>query len=403
MKLLQDLKSTNSSIDKKVRLTGISYNEFRTFIYAYSPYLLYGMTFGQVNYDKLGEPTDALFDTLDYIIDKRVIGNTAKDIVSTFAKENGDLIKLVINKDLRCGVSHGLFNTVYKHAIPVFNVQLAKEVPISDVEFPVLAQIKYDGVRIIAVNTNGRVKLFTRNGKNVILPNLIDTLQNLNCTDFILDGELVYAEGKQEGRSSISGAVNSAMHGGTVDESEMVYYIFDTMPLSEWYAGECNVPYFKRFDKLHEIIPQDNNYIAIADTFEVHKKLQLNELYDGAIAIGYEGLILKNASHRYTFKRSKDWIKLKETKSVDLPCKGVVYGEGKYEGMIGSLLCQGEVEGRKISVCVGSGLTDYDRQKDPCHYVGKTIEVKYNTIVRDKEANTYSLFLPRFVKVRFDK
>jgi len=143
--------------------------------------------------------------------------------------------------------------------------------------------------------------------------------------------------------------------------------------------------------------------LELAVTNEAHNKEAVEELYEEVIAQNYEGLILKRADHLYTFKRSKDWVKLKEIKTADLKCVGVQEGTGKYEGMIGALMCEGMVEGKFVTVNVGSGLSDVQRSLDDIQYIGETIEVKYNSVIRDSVTNQFSLFLPRYAIARFDK
>lgn len=94
---------------------------------------------------------------------------------------------------------------------------------------------------------------------------------------------------------------------------------------------------------------------------------------------------------------------MKATDTADLLCVGYNEGIGKYEGMIGSLICEGMIDGKLIIVNVGSGLNDNDRQRDPHKYIGKTIEVAYNKVIQDSKTYQYSLFLPRFLQVRSDK
>jgi len=119
--------------------------------------------------------------------------------------------------------------------------------------------------------------------------------------------------------------------------------------------------------------------------------------------MGYEGLVLKYPEHKYTFKRSKDWIKVKEVKHADLRVVDIREGTGKYKGMIGGLVCVGEVEGHRVRVAVGSGLSDIQRSLDDIEFIQETVEVLYNTVIQDSVTLEWSLFLPRFVQVRFDK
>ena len=96
-------------------------------------------------------------------------------------------------------------------------------------------------------------------------------------------------------------------------------------------------------------------------------------------------------------------MKIKETKTADLTCHNWEPGTGKLEGLIGALVCTGEVDGKEVVVKV-AGLTVV-RASAPFEttYAGRTIEVKYNAVIQDSKTKKYSLFLPRFSCVRFDK
>ena len=404
MRLIKQLAAVSATTAKEQLLKGIPYLEWKAFVYAYNPYYNYGITYTYIDMDPILEPCEAMFDLLDKLIDKTYTGNAARMRVETFAVTHGNLIKLIINKDLRCGVSATTFNKIHNGSIPQFNIQLAKEVPLAKLEYPILAQLKYDGVRIVAINDSGIVKLFTRNGKEVNLPILANTVKEIPAINFILDGEITISTGLSADRTSVSGMINSAMHGGAIDESKLRYNIFDTMSLSEWNANRCLRPYSARFAHLMDIaVMAKVGYITPAVTNEVHSAEAALELYTQAVSGGYEGLVLKHANHFYTFKRSKDWIKVKEVKTADLKCTGLLTGTGKYDGMIGALICEGEVEGKQVKVNVGSGLTDIERSMQDGAFMHQTIEVKYNMVIQDSVTGLYSLFLPRFNGIRFDK
>ncbi len=404
MKLQQLLTSTSGTLGKQQLLKGIPYLEWKTFVFAYDPYFVYGIKFKNVDLDNLGEPTEFMFSILTDILSKVLTGQLAKHRVESFASINGDLIKLIVNKDLRCGVTATTFNKVHPKSIDQFKVQLAKEAPIASLAYPMLAQLKYDGVRLIVINDKGVVTFRTRNGKTIILRELKEVIERIPAKNYIIDGEITYSLGKSDDRTGISGAINSAMHGGTVDETDMVLHCFDFMTLSQWKEGDCADIYQYRYSILKELLTNlSNPYLELAITNVVHSAEAVNELYQAAIAIGYEGLILKHENHKYTFKRTKDWVKLKEAKTADLQCVAIQGGTGKYEDLTGALVCRGIVDGRSITVNVGSGLSDVQRALPGNHFLGSTIEVKYNATIQDKVTGKWSLFLPRFVRVRMDK
>lgn len=412
MKLITELNANSSKSWKMQCLKGIEFLEWQTFVAAYNPYFMYGVKFKDYDMDNLGEPNTMMFSVLERLAAKELVGNKAKEAVERHAEVFGDLIKLVCNKDLRCGVTATTFNKVHRGSIPEFNVQLAKEVPLTNLKYPLLAQIKYDGVRLVIINNDGKVTFWTRNGKQVTLRKLQAALEAAPNINYMLDGEIVYAEGKQDGRTSISGAINSAMHGGIVDEQNMVVHIFDAMSRNDWEAAYCQHAYTYRFDRVHSLLHHwQIDSLRPAVTHEICSPEEAQLFYDVILEQGYEGLILKRADHKYTFKRSKDWVKVKEVKTADLKCIGWLEGDGKYEGKIGALTLEGEVEGQFIIVNVGSGLTDADRgltvwnegEWQMSYYMDKTIEVKYNSLIQDSKTEEWSLFLPRYVCVRIDK
>jgi ATP-dependent DNA ligase len=408
MKLITELNEQNGKLWKQACLKGISNPDWSTFVVAYDPYSMYHQKFKDYDMDNLGEPSAMMFNILEKLTTRQVTGQAARDMVINHAKREGDLIKLICNKDLRCGVTATTFNKAHPGSIPVFNVQLAKEVPVDTLKYPLIAQIKYDGVRLIAINDSGVVTFRTRNGNTVNLPKLQALLESVGAHDYILDGEIVYNMGTLDGRTGISGAINSAMHGGTVDESDMVLHVFDAMKLQDWQAAKCIHPYNYRFQIANAILDRlSSDQFRPAPSLKLESPKDVELYFEVLLEQGYEGLILKSDTHKYTFKRSKDWVKLKEIKTVELNCFGWKEGDGKYTGQIGTLSLEGEVEGEHVVVQVGSGLTDEDRARTTDgymdYYLDELIEIKYNSVIPNATKTGFTLFLPRFVRVRTDK
>jgi len=400
---LKRLRETGAKYHKEMVLRKLSDIEILVFQYALDPYKVYHLkNFPVMELDE-GEPTLDLFDLLDHILDGTLRGNMAKDAVNRFAAKHGNLIKRICQKNLRCGVNAKTINKVWPDLIPMFEVQLAKEIPLDKLHYPKLVQIKYDGVRLITIKKGNEIKFRTRNGKEVNLPELREVVAKID-NDIILDGEIVTASGKIEDRTKVSGMINSAMHGGSIDEQLLIYQIFDSMSLDHWEKMKCPVIYLHRLKKVRVAVEKMDSYLVeTAFTFNAINRASLEKQYNMFITLGYEGLILKSDNHLYSFKRSADWVKIKEIKTVDIKCVGVIEGIGKYKGMIGALECIGTVEDKIVCVNVGSGLTDSDRMLPATAFVNKTIEIKYNTLIYDTNSRAYSLFLPRFVEVRYDK
>lgn len=405
MKLLTKLEATSSHYAKAQLLRTASELELKVFQYAFDPYKTYGVTsFGTIPMDS-DEPTEDMFTLLDMLATRKISGNLARDMIEKYAKNNGSLIKHICRKKLLCGVQAKTVNRLYPGLIPEFNVQLAKELKPDELKkltYPILAQLKYDGVRLIVICKNrGDVELRTRNGLLVNSPELANVFSKFS--NIIFDGEIVAGSGKVKDRTNISGLVNSAIHGGELKMENISYHVFDTMGLQEWLTNRCDFKYNERYEELKNLL-QDYYLkgVHIADSFVINSYNELMEKYNNLLKAGYEGLILKSQKHKYTFKRSKDWIKLKDIRSTELKCISIKEGEDKYTGQIGALTCEGFVDGLKIKVDVGTGLTDFDRSCSHSKYIGKKINIDFNTIIQNSVTKEYSLFLPRYMGIRED-
>ena len=128
---------------------------------------------------------------------------------------------------------------------------------------------------------------------------------------------------------------------------------------------------------------------------------QLDEWLDKITAKGGEGLILRDPDAKYQIgKRSDALLKYKKTQTMDLRIVGWNEGNGKYEGAIGSFIC--ETDDKDIIVNV-AGMSDDIRWSDPDEWIGKIIEVAYFDISVSSATGQKSLRFPRLKGVRDDK
>lgn len=403
MILIETLKAASSRDEKLSILKRASTLEVMVLRYTYNPRLKYGIT-NLVPHFRIGQPSHELFNLLDKLEGRELTGSAARTAVIDFAEANGELIYLILRKDLGCGINITTINKAFPDLIPTFKVQLAKEAPngAEMLTYPLEAQIKYDGVRVIAIKQHGKVELFTRNGKLINCPELSGYMNKTMSDNCMLDGEIAVISGLMEGRTKVSGRINSALKGGMLSMYGLCYFIFDGMDIERFDARSNLMPYEERFEILNQCLLYDSMCQRV-ESKTVYTFHDVHNYYTEVVASGYEGLILKSKEHLYTFKRSLDWIKIKAIHSADLICVGVVPGaQGtKYENVIGSLVCTGMAGGEKVSTKVGSGLTDADRNLPASDYLEKTIEVKYNDVIPGHLLG-HTLFLPRFVCIRGD-
>jgi len=403
--IINELRAANGRTEKEAILRSTATElDRRMFRYAYDKLLSFGLKFNDVEHQTLFPPTEEDFALLDRLSSRELSGAAARKAVVHHAQEFGGLVMLVCNKDLDCGASATTINNVFPSTVPQFKLQLAKEQPLSKIRFPCFVETKYDGVRLAIINRAGKVTFRTRNGKYVKLPILQEYLEGCDKRNYMLDTEVTLASGKMEDRTKVSGMITSAMRGGAIYENLLLFNVFDTLPLHDLDTSTCALDYTTRRVFVHGAVAElECPQLQVAQAFECANAAEVEAVYAKHIAQGFEGLILKHAHSSYTFKRTTDWTKMKETKTADLVCTGVVPGAGKYQGEIGALICEGTVEDVVVHVKAGSGLTDLQRRLPLHTYIGRVIELKYNTVITDKVTGRHSLFLPRFVTIRDDK
>jgi DNA ligase-1 len=186
--------------------------------------------------------------------------------------------------------------------------------------------------------------------------------------------------------------------------------LFDAVPLAQFETGESAVTQEKRsewlktwFDANESVLP--NVTVVAQETVDLDTlegQVRYKEINAMAIAGGYEGIMLKDADAGYKCKRSVAWLKLKPFIEVSLTVAAVEEGTGKNVGKLGALVCEGIDDGKRISVNVGSGFTDSNRDNywaSRDKVVGKVVEVRADAITQNQDG-TYSLRFPRFLTFR---
>lgn len=361
----------------------------------------------------------------DQLISRKLTGNAARSAIesamnqATTEQWNGFYRRILI-KDLRCGTSEKTINKVAKkypkYSVPVFSCMLAQDSADHASKMQGLKQveIKLDGCRVLTVisDTKGeRVEMFSRNGKQYhnfghIIDQIKSCLQR-NEIDYpvVLDGEIM--------SSSFQDLMKQVHRKENAQTDDAILYLFDMVPLTSFVEGECRTPQDQRSEKVRAWVKHNQDVLpsvraldsVTVDLSTPAGRIAFKELNEKAIQEGYEGLLIKDHIGYYQCKRSSNWLKLKPVLSFDLTITQVLEGTGKFQGKMGSFECQGTDNGRFITVNVGSGFTDDQRDTFwdiRSSLIGKMVEV-YADAVTQNQDQTYSLRFPRFKTFRDDK
>ena len=361
---------------------------------------------------------EAILPALYDLSSRQVTGNAAIEhlrmLLSSLTPDDAKVLERIIDKSLDCGVQVSTANAVWNGLIKEYPVMLCSQFEqklVDKIKFPAYVQLKMDGMRFNAIVRDGKCEFRSRNGKEIqLLGNLeqefIDLAGDVDC---VFDGELlVMLPGDYQfaDRQTGNGILNKA-NKGTISASEAALVhatVWDVIPYVLFGDGYCGTPYSTRFSSLKKLvdeIPPQGKKIWLVASDIVENIEQANEKFEEYLALGLEGIILKDGSGVWEDKRAKHQIKFKGELECDLKIVGVEEGTGKYAGMLGAILC--ESSDGVIKVSVGSGFTDQQR-KDYWgqNIVDKIAAIKYNMRIKNKLGEE-SLFLPIVLEIRNDK
>ena len=370
--------------------------------------------------DGQGLPWVAFKELAHLLYTRQLTGHDARDAIelalSASTKDQwNDWYRRILIKDLRCGISEKTVNKVLKGTaikpVPVFECMLAHdganhEKKIAGVK---LLEPKLDGVRCITVVNyeNRTVVQYTRNGK--VLENFSHITESLlaNIDDFgrsfVLDGEVI--------STSFQELMKQVHRKDNVKATDAVLMLFDIIPLSEFQKGKSVMGQTRRTAMLKSFKPtfDKTGTVGVIPQTEVDLdsgvgEMQFKQFNRDALDNGYEGIMIKDPDAVYECKRSVSWLKQKPFIEVSLTVTALEEGTGKNAGRLGALVCEGEDDGKRIVVNVGSGLSDDQRDEfwmDKEAMVGQVVEIRADAATRNQDSeDVYSLRFPRFLRFR---
>ena len=387
---------------------------------AYNPFYVYNVRQVAETEGLTGQPNPwpTFWGLCEDLRTRGVTGHAARDrieqVSELFDSEqwNG-MCRRVLIKDLRCGISEKTLNKVLGKTswkIPTFTCQLAQDSTDRPAKMKGIKrlEVKLDGVRVLAVVQGASVTLYSRNGK--VFENFPHVVEAIAANRkligayggrYVLDGEIVGASFQQ--------LMRQAQRKTDVETTDMVYHVFDIIPLDSFQEGHYNAQQCKRLDILEasrsrfdetDCLRLMDGINVDLDTAEGHDIM--NRYAQDAVANGFEGIMIKDLSAPYECKRSSFWMKWKPTITVDLNIVGFEEGTGRNLGRLGAIICEGVDDDRRICVNVGSGFSDtlrdeYWTSRD--QLLGDVVEVEADAVTQNQDGS-YSLRFPRFVRFR---
>lgn len=235
------------------------------------------------------------------------------------------------------------------------------------ITYPASVQPKLDGIRCIAIVKDGVCTLWSRTRKPITsVPHIIIEIEAIfGHEDIVLDGELYNHALKKDFEQIVSMVRKEEPAEGC----EIVqYHIYDVAAPGAFQ---------ERYSKLSEIMQLNEPMsLVLVPTQVAMVEDDVSRLFESCVALGFEGVMVRNSNSNYVNKRSNDLLKVKEFDDSEFPIVGVKEGRGKLAGHA-IFVCDalnGETFDAKLD-----GDTSYLKELYENHslWTGKKLTVQY--------------------------
>ena len=287
------------------------------------------------------------------------------------APEDRNFVLECLYGSLKLGISIQLPN-------PVFGEVIRPQLCGTGIEFDAREYIieeKFDGIRCVAMNVDGKARLYTRKGKPLIAEAISKEITDAIPPGYVIDGEIVADSGDFQ---------DMRRHG-----DEIKYQVFD-------------MPFYMNIDatglSLHIRRSVLEEKLSATDHVQLSPILSLNSMQDINKWIernGAEGVVAKDPVCPYLYGGRKTWIKVKPFLDISGWIQGYTPGEGKREGQFGAV--EFLPDGFANTTLVGSGFSDEGLlEMKALLKAGRQVRitVKYQNLTKDNR-----LRFPTFLRI----
>lgn len=420
--LFNNLLSTNSILEKRYYINKLDKelsDDFKYIVECLNGIHKFGFTYyntKRYGLDKIDKENWTVRQLLEFLQEPMQQHDLSMDNIFYYVSETSkyeEFVEPIVNRTLKLGIGKSLFSKTS------LSPMLAKkfEGVIPDDRNGYYVTEKLDGNRCIAHYEEDGWHFTSRNGRELKVSFDMGDLDK----SIIYDGEILSPE-----QTTLSVAINeylstdkvgnfnttSGVINSLAKDKDLIYNIFDIIIPD----NETAWPYKRRRMYLDNLSPDNYGYnvriLPVLDYYDIKEVFldKINKHLDYVTRQGGEGVMINLGSGIYEHKRTNLLLKFKKIQTIDMKVIGIEYGTGKYEGQIGSLVCEARTDdGKYIFTKVGSGLDDVQRYNwslNIYQIIGKIVEIEYFSLSQDtikRTTNEYSLRFPRLKQVRYDK
>ncbi len=211
-----------------------------------------------------------------------------------------------------------------------------------------VCELKFDGIRAVAVKADQEVTLYSRSRQNLTPKyyEIAQSLEKLPAPSAVLDGEIVALD--SEGRPSFQ--LLQAYH-MSPRKPPLIYYVFDLLNLDG--KDLLRLPLETRKKAAQELLRGMNPNVRFSSGIDADSERLMRELQKR----GLEGLVAKRTGSRYEpGRRSGAWVKFKWANQQEFVIGGYTEPKGSRTNF-GALLV-GYYEGGRLMFAakVGTGF-----------------------------------------------
>ena len=265
-------------------------------------------------------------------------------------------------------------------------------------------EFKYDGERVQAHISKGKITLYSRNLNEItkMFPDVVKALRkSLASHDVVVEGEITAWDPEGEKFKPFQLLMSRKRKYDIEEAIEKIpvkVFLFDILHLDG--QSLLKIPYPKRRELLESVI-KENKVIVPSSREIVSSVAEFENYFEHAIESGCEGIMAKDIRKETPYQagnRGFLWIKHKFdyttafADSYDFVVVGGFYGKGRRKGTLGTLLMAAlnPAEERFETVCkLGSGFTDEDLIKITEELMELKVDEKPKDVYSNLEADVW--------------